>query len=72
MTDADCPATLACASDHRCRAKPCAADVDCPTNQACDVSGGACVRKACASDADCEGYCVLGACEEKPGYCFLY
>ncbi|WP_437948971.1 hypothetical protein WME98_51495 [Sorangium sp. So ce296] len=71
-TDADCPATLACAPDHRCRAKPCAADADCPVNQACDPTGGACARKACASDADCEGYCVLGQCEEKPGICFLY
>ncbi|XXX71748.1 hypothetical protein WMF30_29295 [Sorangium sp. So ce134] len=71
-TDADCPATLACASDHRCSARPCAADADCPTNQTCDVGGGACVRKACASDADCEGYCVQDRCEEKPGACFLY
>ncbi|WP_437276293.1 hypothetical protein WME90_34300 [Sorangium sp. So ce375] len=71
-TDADCPSTLACAPDHRCRATSCAADADCPKNHVCDTIGGACARTACSSDAECEGFCVLGRCEEKPGMCFLY
>ncbi|MGK3959626.1 hypothetical protein WMF38_42100 [Sorangium sp. So ce118] len=71
-TDADCPSTLACAPDHRCRAKSCAADAACPKNHVCDTTGGACTRTACSSDAECEGYCVLGRCEEQPGICFLY
>jgi hypothetical protein len=71
-TDADCPSTLACAPDHRCRARGCAANGDCPKNHACDTSRGACARTTCSSDADCDGFCVLGACEENPGLCFLY
>ncbi|WP_437764989.1 hypothetical protein WMF27_32360 [Sorangium sp. So ce281] len=69
-TDADCPSTLACSPEHRCRARSCAAEADCPKNHVCDTTG-ACARTACSSDADCEGFCVLGRCEEKPGMCFL-
>jgi hypothetical protein len=65
--DAECGPAEACTTGHRCEIKACAAAADCPDNFGC--TSGHCARKACSTDAECKGTCVLGTCQEQPGYC---
>jgi hypothetical protein len=71
--DADdpCPVGQTCTADNHCVAQPCGGEA-CPANF--DCGSGAeptCARRPCGSDADCEGYCVLGGCHDKLGFCDL-
>jgi len=51
-----------------CRPKTCAADRDCGSaNVVCQ--SGRCAHKTCRSSLSCRGYCVAGACWNKPGWC---
>lgn len=71
--DADdpCPTGQSCTADNHCVAQPCASEA-CPANFDCGSGADpTCARRACSSDADCDGYCVLGACYDKLGFCDL-
>jgi hypothetical protein len=79
-TDADCLEGYACtvckAGDPapcgfipgRCNPRTCRADSDCGSaNVACQA--GSCVHRPCRTNRTCRGYCVAGACWNKPGWC---
>lgn len=51
-----------------CKPKACVSNRDCGSaNLQCQ--SGSCVHKTCRSSLSCRGYCVAGACWNKPGWC---
>jgi hypothetical protein len=69
--DADCGQGRVCTPDFHCVAQPCD-KTPCPENFDCGMGAvPTCARRMCASDVVCQGWCVLGACYEKPGTCEL-
>jgi hypothetical protein len=76
QADSDCRIDQTCDELHRCVARPCASDADCPQLFAC-LEGSAssllaCQRRGCLLDADCQGgLCVTGYCYDELGTCVL-
>jgi hypothetical protein len=62
VDDADCAgeATVCDPTSHRCVARTCADDPECPSDFRCGA--GRCARLACTDDLDCDGFCVAGNC----------
>lgn len=69
--DDPCPVGQTCTADSHCVAQSCTSEA-CPPNFDCGAGADpTCARRPCSSDAECDGYCVLGSCYDKLGFCDL-
>jgi hypothetical protein len=49
----------------------CTSDRDCRSdNQQC-MPGGVCSARSCKTSAECDGYCVVGQCAARAGFCLV-
>lgn len=63
-----CTACPNCMADRLCAETRCQADADCASpNFIC--TSGSCTARPCTASSQCSGFCVDGACFNRPGWC---